>query len=147
MIYLFGTPEIINVCYMYPNTRCSFLYIIRWFNTFIFVKIYYTFHHLSISKYRFLPTGLPIIPSESILSISCSFFSGKGLFTSSTGGRALIFLPCIPVFLCHKPDLGCIPHHRLRFGDPTTPSFNGCIDTLPTTHWQRSSISIYFGLF
>ena len=97
-----------------------------------------------MSKNRFLPTGLPIIPSESILSISCSFFSGKGLFTSSTGGRALIFLPCIPVFLCHKPDLGCIPHHRFRFGDPTTPSFNGCIDTFPTTHWQRSSISIYF---
>ena len=114
---------------------CYFREIYHYISFFIPIYIY----HLSISKCRFLPFGRPILPSESKCRIMFSFFFGNGLLISSTGGRALIFLPWIPVFLCHNPDLGVIPRHRFLLGDPTTPSFSGCIDILPTTHWQRWS--------
>ena len=92
-----------------------------------------------MSNGRFLPAGRPGFPSESKWRIIFSFFSGNGALISSTGGRALIFLPWIPVFLCHRPDLGAIPLHRFLLGEPTTPSFRGWIDTFPTTHWHRWS--------
>ena len=97
------------------------------------------FYQSSILNGRFRPHGRPIFPSDSQCRIIFSFFAGKGVLISSTGGSALIFLPWIPVFLCHKPDLGAIPRQRFLLGEPTTPSLRGCMDTFPITHWHRWS--------
>lgn len=69
-----------------------------------------------------------------IVRVMPSTVSSPLVLTTLTGGGARIFLPNLPVFRCHHPDLGLFPSSLFFCAEPTGVELCSTLLNLPTVH-------------